>query len=130
VAENQAFKDYRDPIEYVVNQNKFKEIYKNRNLTGGKYELKGGLTNADGTLPETPARLLRGENGLVTEIVYGENDGGGEASPYVWREKLIRENGKVTKIITVFPDGSEAAQALVRNSEGKVEQIIYEQGGF
>lgn len=72
-------------------------------------------------LPEYPCKLIRGTDGKVTEIQYGEDPRG-----YIWRELLHRDaNGKVDYITQENPDGSFNI-VLYRDANNKVELVKIE----
>lgn len=86
-----GFKNFRDPVVYVLNQ----ELRK-RNLRN-KVSIEPGW---DGELIQYPIKLIRDSSKKVTKIIYatGEDQ---------WFQELIRgATGKIHQIKTTFPDSS------------------------
>lgn len=72
-------------------------------------------------LPEYPCKLIRGSNGKVVEIQYGEDPRG-----YVWRQLIHRDaNGRVDYIKQENPDGSFDI-TFHRDTDNKVDLINVE----
>lgn len=116
------FKDFMQPVKTIfdrLDQQKNKRVIINGN--------DGSRSGADVVppfypdLPEYPCNLIRGSNGKVTEIQYGEDPRG-----YIWRQLIHRSSdGKVDYIEQENPDGSFDI-VLHRSSNGKVELIDIE----
>lgn len=121
-----AVNDYREPIEYVVNQYFERAKMLNKNLEGGKTSLGMGQ-DFNEKLPETPVELIWDEKERLVKAIYGEVDllyKDEEADPIIWQEELVRDiNGNVTKLITTYPDGETAENVFERNPiTGKLER--------
>lgn len=88
-----GFKNARDPIVYVLNQ----ELRK-RNLKDNlQLDAEAGW---DGTLVEYPVQLIRDENNKVVKCLYGVGD-------EQWSEEIIRDDNNIaTAVKTTYPDGS------------------------
>ncbi|NMM62365.1 hypothetical protein HBE96_06615 [Clostridium sp. P21] len=85
------FKNFRDPVVYVLNQ----ELRK-RNLRN-KVSIEPGW---DGELIQYPVELIRDSNKKVTKIIYA-------TGADQWSQKLIRDGtGKIYQVKTTFPDSS------------------------
>jgi hypothetical protein len=117
--------DFRDPIEYVVNQYFHEKKMVGMNSQGGASEYTpSGSFYQDDTLPDEPVYIIRDDDSKVKKIVYGNVDillSDEEADPIIWMEELIRDStGKVEKIKVIYPDGEELIKELKRNDEGKV----------
>lgn len=108
-----AFHDFRDPIEYVVNQ--FFE--RKRSAASNKIEENGKeRVNCDewddSNLPEYPFIVLKNRNGKKYKFVYGnikaleENP---DADVVIWQEELLFGPDEKTciGIRKTFPDGRE-----------------------
>ncbi|BCZ46931.1 hypothetical protein psyc5s11_29980 [Clostridium gelidum] len=113
------FKDFMQPVKTIfdrLDQQKNKRVIINGN--------DGSRSGTDVVLPfypdlpEYPCKLIRGADGKVTEIQYGEDPRG-----YIWRQILHRyPDGKVDYIKQENPDGSFDI-VLTRNIDNKVEII-------
>ena len=123
-----AFRDFREPIEYVVDQYFQRKRYLNNNLKSNSIELNTSAY-ADENLPEYPVTFIR-ENGVVSKIIYGDlkalervlNEEE-EGCPIIWQEAFIRNaNGIVTDIDTTYPDGITTRVSFQRE-EGVVVGI-------
>lgn len=117
------FKDFMQPAKIIferLDQQKNKRVIINGN--------DGSKSGADimppfyPDLPEYPCKLIRGDDGKVVEIQYGETPRG-----FVWRHILHRgTDGKVDYIKQENPDGSFEI-VLHRNVDtNKVELIDIE----
>jgi len=116
------FKDFMQPVKTIfdrLDQQKNKRVIINGN--------DGSRSGTDVVppfypdLPEYPCKLIRGPDGKVTEIQYGEDPRG-----YIWRQLIHRgSDGKVDYIKQENPDGSFDI-VLHRGSNGKVELIDIE----
>lgn len=96
-----GFKNFRDPVVYVLNQ----ELRK-RNLRN-KVSIEPGW---DGELIQYPIKLIRDSNKKVTKIIYatGEDQ---------WFQELIRDGtGKIYQVKTTFPDSSTETMQVNRVS--------------
>jgi hypothetical protein len=116
------FKDFMQPAKIIferLQQQNNKRIVINGN--------DGSKSGADvippfyPDLPEYPCKLIRGSDGKVTEIQYGEDPRG-----YIWRQILHRDgNGIVDYIKQENPDGSFNI-AFHRDLNNKVDLIDIE----
>jgi hypothetical protein len=116
------FKDFMQPVKTIfdrLDQQKNKRVIINGN-DGSKSSDVFPPFYPD--LPEYPCKLIRGSDGKVNEIQYGETPRG-----FVWRQILHRgTDGKVDYIKQENPDGSFEI-VLHRNvSTNKVELIDIE----
>lgn len=120
-----AFNDFRDPIEYVVNQYFEKKKYLNANLTPAGENIGLGGQMPDESLPEYPVHIVRNDEGVVTKIIYGDTKDlqkilseGLEGSILIWQEELIRDDtGKTIAIDKTYPDGIVSRINLVRQDD-------------
>ena len=115
------FKDFMQPVKIIferLQQQNNKRIFIN-GADGNKGANVSPPLFVD--LPEYPCKLVRGTDGKVTEIQYGEDSRG-----YTWRQLLVRRaDGKVDKIIQENPDGTFDI-VLHRDDADKVELINLE----
>lgn len=125
-----AFNDYRQPIEYVVNQYFERKkiassngLSKNPNITGNISLSQSADINDN--LPEIPLKMIRDEDrDKVVKIIYGdisllEEDE--ESDPIIWQEELIYDDdGKLQKVKTTYPDGSRVTNELIRDKDDNV----------
>ena len=120
-----AFNDFRDPIEYVVNQYFERKRYLNNNLQGANMQLNTS-DYADEDLPEYPITLIRDEQGLVTKVIYGDlkvlerlmNEEEEEGCPIIWQEEIIRDaEGTTVALEKTYPDGIVTRVDLVREND-------------
>jgi len=73
-------------------------------------------------LPEYPCKLIRGADGKVTEVQYGESSRG-----FVWRQILVRgADGKLDHIKQENPDGSFNIVLHRNTTTNKVEVVDVE----
>ena len=103
--------DFRVPVVYILDQELRKRNLRNKiKFDGGDYD----------TLPDYPCRLIRNENGIVTEIIYAEN------TDSEWKEKLIRNvDNKVYQIETTYPNGETDTIELFKDANNKVNFVDY-----
>lgn len=107
-----AFNDFREPIEYVVDQYFQRKKYLSNNLKPECVEISSSAY-MDESLPEYPVTFIRDTEGLVTKIIYGDTkelekiiNEGLEGCPIIWQEAFIRDSGGlVTDIDKTYPDG-------------------------
>lgn len=117
------FKDFMQPAKIIferLKQQSNKRVVVNGNDGSSKSASVTPPFYPD--LPEYPCKLIRGSDGKVTEIQYGEDPRG-----YIWRQILHRGvDGKVDYIKQENPDGSFEI-VLHRNvNTNKVELIDIE----
>lgn len=107
-----AFKDFRDPIEYVVTQ----YFQRQKNYASNKPEKSGQeRINCDGwdkgALPDYPFKMLKNRDGKAYKFIYGNLKAlqqNPEADVVIWQEEIIYdENGKFSAIKTTYPNGYE-----------------------
>ncbi|WP_142415401.1 hypothetical protein [Hathewaya massiliensis] len=111
-----GFKNFREPVKYVLDQELRKRNFKNQISTDGEYT---------GELPEYPCRLVRDETtNKVGRIIYAEG------TELEWSQELIRDsNNKVFRIRTNFPNGAYEILQLFKDSNNKVSNIqVVEEG--
>lgn len=122
-----AFNDYREPIEYVVNQYFERKRFISRNLEESESTSFSFAQDVRMDLPELPVRLIRDSKGRVIKAVYGELDlllQDEDADPVVWQEELKRDDkGILVSVITTYPDGEEVENFIRRNQEGKLAKF-------
>jgi hypothetical protein len=116
------FKDFMQPVKTIfdrLDQQKNKSVIINGNdgSTSGANVMPPFYPD----LPEYPCKLIRGADGKVNEIQYGEDSRG-----FIWRQIIHRgADGKVDYIKQENPDGSFDI-VLHRNSDNKVELVDIE----
>lgn len=123
-----AFHDFRDPIEYVVEQ----YFQRKRSAESNSIENIDGNScrqylHNDDSLPESPCLILYNRNGKAYKFIYG----GYEtlrtepmADVFLWQEEIIfDEEGKTIAFETVYPDGSIVRENLVKDESGKLKEI-------
>ena len=118
------FNDVREPIEYVVNQYFEKKRTLNSNTDDEGFIPSDG-SYIDDELPEYPLAIIRDGESRAHKFVYGDIEAlleDEEASPIIWQEELVRENGIVTSIITTYPDGESVENEFIRE-DGKLVEI-------
>lgn len=84
-----AFYDYREPIEYVVNQYFERKRFYNVNYTEDKASLYRG-EYPDGSLPEIPCLIIRDDEGRAVKFIYGDTsqlESDEEGDPVIWQEE-------------------------------------------
>ncbi|AKA70127.1 hypothetical protein [Clostridium scatologenes] len=98
-----GFKNFRDPVVYVLNQELRKRNLKN------KLSIDNGDTEWNGELETYPIELVRDENNIVIKCLHGV----GVAQ---WSEEFIRnEDGIVAKILMTYPDATTNTIQLIRD---------------
>ncbi|KAA8676207.1 hypothetical protein ACFHWD_14620 [Clostridium sp. MT-14] len=109
-----GFKNFRDPVVYILNQ----ELRK-RNV-GNRISIDTGEQPYTDELVEYPVQLVRDSNTKkVVKCIYGT---GSEE----WSEELIRDSsGKVYRIKTTYPDGSTKTIQINKDSNDLVDNIDY-----
>lgn len=121
------FNDFREPVEYIVDQYfKNKQVLQD-NIIEDEYA-PNGTNYIDDDLPQFPVFIIRDETGRAYKFIYGnvealleEED---EADPVVWQEELIRDDtGTVTAIKVTYPDGEEVVNELIREN-GALVKIV------
>lgn len=116
-----GFYDFRDSIEYVVNQYFERKRGANSNNSDNQVAKNGKqLQAALEDLPASPFRILKNRNGLAYKFIYGDFKAL-ETDPYanviVWQEELIRdENGVILAFEKTYPDGSVERETLVKEN--------------
>lgn len=121
------FNDVRGPIEYVVDQYFLKRKMLKDNTEEDKHN-PNGSNYIDDNLPEVPVYIMRNNEGKACRFVYGNIEAllneDEEFDPILWQEELIRDNrGKVTSIITTYPDGESVENELIRE-DGKLVKFV------
>ncbi|APM41402.1 hypothetical protein [Clostridium kluyveri] len=111
---NKGFKNVREPIVYVLNQELRKRDLKNR------VSIDTGEESYDGELVEYPIKLTRDSaTKKVVKCIYGT---GAEQ----WSEELIRNTeGKVYQIKTTYPDSSTKTVQINKGSDNLVDNVDY-----
>ena len=106
-----AYVNFREPVEYVINQYWRKKLLKIKD-------------NADDVksyeLPEYPFKIVRNIENKCEKIIYAKG------STLEWSEELIRDwRGKVVRIKVTLPRLDEEEDYyyidIIRNAEDKVE---------
>lgn len=107
-----GFKNFRDPVVYILNQ----ELRK-RNV-GNKISVDTGEQPYTGQLVEYPIQLIRdADTKKVVKCIYGTDSD-------QWSEELIRDgSGKVYQIKTTYPDGSIETVQINKGSNNLVDTI-------
>lgn len=128
-----AFQSYIDPIEALVSRyfDKRRTMEDNQPQSGGEL-LEPAASPLQDTLPESPCRLLRDEEGRVYKCIYGDFESltpEGEQDPHlefdgiIWQEEILRDDsGKTTAVEITYPDGSVSRDSLIREN-GKVTGV-------
>lgn len=125
-----AFHDFRDPIEYVVNQfferKRAAESNKTDSIEGKSV---GQVIRNEELLPSSPFMILRDRNGKEYKFIYGEYEALREdptADVFIWQQEIIRdEKGKTIAFETTFPDGYVVRESLVEENN-KLKEIKVE----
>jgi len=116
------FKDFMQPAKIIFER--LQQQNNKRIVINGNDGSKSGVDVIPPfypDLPEYPCKLIRGSDGKVTEIQYGE-----DARGYIWKQILHRgSDGKIDYIKQENPDGSFDI-VLHRDSAGKVEIVNVE----
>ncbi|WP_243103901.1 hypothetical protein [Clostridium sp. JN-1] len=109
-----GFKNFRDPVVYVLNQELRKKNLKN------KISMDTSPAEYSGDLVEYPVQLVRDSNTKkVVKCIYGTGTN-------QWSEELIRDtNGKVYRIKTTYPDGSIKTIQINKDLDNLVDNIDY-----
>ena len=109
-----GFKNFRDPVVYILNQ----ELRK-RNV-GNRISIDTGEQPYTDELVEYPVQLIRDSNTKkVVKCIYGT---GSEE----WSEELIRDSsGKVYRIKTTYPDDSTKTVQINKDSNNLIDNIDY-----
>lgn len=114
MSNNMGFKNFRDPVVYILNQ----ELRK-RSL-GNKISVDAPPSEYSGELVEYPVQLVKDSTTRkVTKCIYGTGSD-------QWSEELIRDSlGKVYRIKTTYPDGSTKTIQINKGSDNLVDNIDY-----
>jgi len=119
-----SFLDYKEPIEYVVDNYFKRQRFLAINRRGGEGVSLGGGMPPDFILPDVPAFLIRDSDDRVRKVIYGDVallTADEDADPVIWQEELVRDSsGKVFRLITTYPDGEAVTTELFRDASGKV----------
>ncbi|OAA91266.1 hypothetical protein [Clostridium ljungdahlii] len=109
-----GFKNFREPVVYVLDQELRKRNLKN------KISIDTGDQPYSGQLIEYPIQLIRNvTTKKVVKCLYGTGTD-------QWSEELIRDtNGKVYRIKTTYPDGSTKTIQINKGSDNLVDNIDY-----
>ncbi len=118
-----AFNDFREPIEYVVDQHWRSKQFTGANVANKSVQLSHS-SKLDDTLPEYPMKLFKDENGDIYKIVYGDLEAlekianGEEGIAIIWQEEFLRDDeGNINLIRTTYPDGLVVDLQIVRENE-------------
>jgi len=119
-------RNIRDPIEYVID-----DYFKNKKLSYSQRAIKNSgsntdTINSDFDLPDLPITPFRDDKNEVYKIVHGNLDlltSNEEGDPLIWQEEFIKENKKIIKIITTYPDGSTAETNFKRDGNNQINEI-------
>ena len=119
-----GFLDYKEPIEYVVDNYFKRQRWHQINRVGTEGVSLGGGLPPDFVLPEVPVFLIRDDEEQVKKVIYGDVELlyiDEDSDPVIWQEELIRDSsGKVQQLITTYPDGEAVTTTLSRDSDGRV----------
>lgn len=117
------FNNFADPVLEIVS--KFLE---SKRMISANLEAAGtsGTTQpyyAPDTLPDLPMYIVRNGN-IVETIIHGNTDDLSDpnADPLIWKEDFIRVDGRVTQIVTTYPNGGQSTTDITRQN-GKVVSI-------
>lgn len=120
------FNDVREPIEYVVNQYFLKKKMLKDNTKEDEYN-PNGSNYIDDNLPTVPVFIIRDDEDKASKFIYGNIESllneDEESDPIIWQEKLVRDDGVVTSIITTYPDGESVENELIREG-GKLVKFV------
>ena len=121
-----GFLDYKEPIEYVVDNYFKRQRFLTMNRRGAEGVALGHSAAPDFILPDVPAFLIRNSDDKVKKIIYGDVTlltADEDSDPVIWQEELVRDSsGKVFQLITTYPDGESVTIELFRDSTGKVAE--------
>lgn len=111
---NSGFKNFREPVVYVLDQELRKRNLKNR------ISIDTGEQPYSGELPEYPVQLIRDTTtNKVIKCIYGTGTD-------QWSEELIRNSeGKVYQIKTTYPDDSTKTVQINKDSNNLIDNIDY-----
>jgi len=119
-----GFLDYREPIEYVVDNYFKRQRFLTLNRSGAEGHPLNQSAAPDFVLREVPVFLLRNADNKVYKVIYGNAELlmlDEDSDPVIWQEELIRDtSGKVVQLITTYPDGEAVTTELSRDSDGRV----------
>lgn len=121
------FNDVREPIEYVVDQYFLKKKMLKDNTKEDEYN-PNGSNYIDDDLPEVPVYIIRDEDKKAYKFIYGNVESllneDEESDPIIWQEELVRDSrGKVTSIITTYPDGESVENHLIMKN-GRLSEFV------
>lgn len=107
-----VFHDFRDPIEYVVEQ----YFQRKRSAESNKVEQNGKEVEANykrntDLLPQMPVEFIRNRDNKIYKFIYG-NVKALQEDPYadviIWQQEIINDDqGKYIGMLYTFPDGTE-----------------------
>lgn len=123
-----SFKDFRDPIEYVVDQYFQRKRNAQSNNTDNSEGRKVGqyLPNED-NLPDAPCLMLYNRGGDAYKFIYGEYDALRDdplADVFLWQQEIIyNEFGDAIRFETTYPNGYVMREILVEDENGKLQEI-------
>lgn len=110
-----TFKDFRDPIEYVVEQ--YFQRKKNAASNQAEQQNKGlgnGMPIDEDSLPQLPFEILRNRDGKAYKFIYGDLQALQEnpfADVIIWQQEIIHdEKGRYAGMKTTYPDGSRIVE--------------------
>lgn len=111
---NLGFKNVREPIVYVLDQELRKRSLKNRIQIDGD-------DGWNGELVEYPVQIIR-ENGKVVKCIYG-------VGTEQWSQEIIRDptTNKILQVKETYPDSSTAI--IYTHRTGNVIDFVNKTGG-
>ena len=119
-----GFLDYKEPIEYVVDNYFKRQRFLTLNRRGAEGHPLNQSAAPDFILPEVPVFLIRDTDNKVRKVIYGNVELlmlDEDSDPVIWQEELVRDTyGKVVQLITTYPDGEAVTTELSRDSDGRV----------
>jgi len=124
-----GFLDYKEPIEYVVDNYFKRQRFLAMNRRGLEGVSLGHGAAPDFVLPDVPAFLIRDDNDRVKKVIYGDVAllmADEDSDPAIWQEELVRDSsGKVARLVTTYPDGESVETTLIRDGDGKVTEYNF-----
>lgn len=122
-----AFHDFRDPIEYVVNQYfERKRAAESNKVDNIESKGCGQIIRNEELLPSSPLLILRDKNEQEYKFIYGEYQALREdpfADVFLWQQEIVyNEKGDAVAFVTTYPDGLEVKETLIEEN-GKLKEI-------
>ena len=69
-------------------------------------------------LPDEPVQIIRDDNGRAYKFIYGYNN-----PRTTWEQELIRnDEGKVEQVVHYYPDGFVLIRTLIRDAQGRLRR--------